>query len=486
MTVHRCRGALRRPIARPLRRAGHEPKQRRAGATARTAWLVRALLMAAAPMSAQPATQQDTTTHILSLGAAARLAARQSATVLAARAEADEAGARVHESFSSFLPNVYGGASEREFTENSASLLRFPPSPGSAAFSSLLPPGGIVFPPIKSVDFRGYASDTLFSFGAIQRYRQSRVVERAANATADNAAEQAAGTAASAYLTAQHAEALVAARLADSALAADLLNIARQQLAAGVSIALDVTRAAARSTASRAQLIAARSDRDRARLDLYRALGLPLDTRMMLTDSLARLPVTDSLPPESQEIDRALRHRPDLHAIDEQLTAAEQAISAVRAERLPALAVFGDKGVNGGNWNRLLPTYTWGIGLTVPVFDGAHREARIEEEQAATQEILVRRRDLRQVAAIEVRGAFLQLASAREQLSAATEQLQLTQQELSEARERFRAGVAGDADVITASLDLNGARTLEVDALANFQAARVALALATGSVTDLP
>jgi outer membrane protein TolC len=207
---------------------------------------------------------------------------------------------------------------------------------------------------------------------------------------------------------------------------------------------------------------------------------------MTLTDSLSRLPVSDSLPPESQEIDHALRHRPDLHAVDEQLTAAEQAISAVRAERLPALAVFGDKGVNGGNWNRLLPTYTWGIGLTVPVFDGAHREARIEEEQAATQEILVRRRDLRQVAAIEVRGAFLQLASAREQLSAATEQLQLTQQELSEARERFRAGVAGDADVITASLDLNGARTLQVDAQANFQAARVALALATGSVTDLP
>ncbi len=438
--------------------------------------------MAAAPLGAQ----QDTTTHVLTLGGAARLAARQSASVLAARAEANEAGARVHESFSAFLPTVYGGASEREFTENSASLLRFPPSPGSAAFSSLLPPGGIVFPPIKSVDFRGYASDTLFSFGAIQRYRHSRIMERAANATADNAAEQAAGTAAAAYLTAQHAEALVAARLADSALAADLLSIARQQLAAGVSIALDVTRAAARSTASRAQLIGARTDRDRARLDLYRALGLPLDTRMLLTDSLSRLPVTDTLPPESQEIDRALRHRPDLHAIDEQLTAAEQAISAVRAERLPALAVFGDKGVNGGNWNRLLPTYTWGIGLTVPVFNGAHREARIEEEQAATQEILVRRRDLRQVAAIEVRGAFLQLASAREQLGAATEQLQLTQQELSEARERFRAGVAGDADVITASLDLNGARTLEVDALANFQAARVALALATGSVTDLP
>ena len=482
MTAHCCRGALRRPIARPLRRAAAETGRARFRPAVLVLTTVLAVLAGVQPLGAQ----QDTTTHVLTLGGAARLAARQNANVLAARAEADEASARVHENFSSFLPNVYGGASEREFTENSASLLRFPPSPGSAAFAALLPPGGILFPPIKSVDFRGYASDTLFSYGAIQRYRQSRVVERAAGATADNAAEQAAGTAASAYLAAQHADALVAARLADSSLAADLLAIARQQLAAGVSIALDVTRAAARLTASRAQLIAARTDRDRSRLDLYRALGLALDTRMVLTDSLSRLPIKDSLPAEPEEIDHALRHRPDLHAVDEQLTAAEQAISAVRAERLPALAIFGDKGVNGGNWNRLLPTYTWGIGLTVPVFDGAHREARIEEQQAATQEILVRRRDLRQVAAIEVRGAFLQLASAREQLDAATEQLQLTQEELSEARERFRAGVAGNADVITASLDLNGARTLEVDALANYQAARVALALATGSVTELP
>jgi outer membrane protein len=447
-----------------------------------TTWLVMLAAVLATPMAAQ----QDTTTHVLSLGGAARLAAHQSASALAARAEAQQATARVHETFSAFLPNVYGGASEREFVENSASLLRFPASPASASFSSFLPPGGIVFPPIKSVDFRGYASDTLFSYGAIQRYRQSRTTERAANAGADNAAEQAAGAAAGAYLTVQRADAVLAARLADSSLAADLLNIARQQLSAGVGIALDVTRAAARLTATRAQLIGARTDRDRSRLELYRALGLPLDTRLSLTDSLARLPVSDTLPPEALEVDRALRHRPDLHAIDEQLTAAEQSISAVRAERLPALAVFGDKGVNGGNWNRLLPTYSWGVGLSVPIFDGTRRESRIEEQEAATQEILVRRRDLRQEAAIEVRGAFLQLTSAHEQLDAATEQLQLTQQELSEARERFRAGVSGDADVITASLDLNGARTLQVDALANYQSARVALALATGSVTDLP
>ncbi len=101
-------------------------------------------------------------------------------------------------------------------------------------------------------------------------------------------------------------------------------------------------------------------------------------------------------------------------------------------------------------------------------------------------EIDVRRRDLRQQAAIEVRGALLDLASAHEEADAVREALRLAQQEVAQAQERFRAGVAGNADVITASLALNSARTQAVDALSSYQGAKVALARAVGSVTALP
>jgi outer membrane protein TolC len=276
------------------------------------------------------------------------------------------------------------------------------------------------------------------------------------------------------------------ARLADSSLAADLLTIAQQQLQAGVGIALDVTRAQAQLASTRAQLIAARSDRDRTQLDLLRALGLSLDAHVALSDSLNRMPISDTLPKESDEIELALRHRPDLRALDEQLTAAQQQVSAIQAERIPSLAGFLSKGVQGGTLDRMLPVYSWGIGVYVPVFDGLRRESRIEEQRAVTRQLQVQQRDLRQQAAIDVRRAFLDLAAARQQLDAANEQLRLTQQELRESRERFRAGVAGNADVITASLDLNSARTQQVNALTSYQSARVSLARATGSVTELP
>jgi outer membrane protein len=187
---------------------------------------------------------------------------------------------------------------------------------------------------------------------------------------------------------------------------------------------------------------------------------------------------------EAGAIENAMHARPDLRAADEQIRAAEQQVKSIRAERLPSLSAFGDYGYIGDQ--RLLGTYDWGVQVSIPIFDGLRREGRIEEAKAMANEIDVRRRDLRQQVAIEVRGALLDLASARQEADAVREALRLAQQEVAQAQERFRAGVAGNADVITASLALNSARTQAVDALASYQGAKVALARAVGSVTALP
>jgi len=101
------------------------------------------------------------------------------------------------------------------------------------------------------------------------------------------------------------------------------------------------------------------------------------------------------------------------------------------------------------------------------------------------KEAEIRQRDLEQQAQVDVRGALIDLAGAREQLDAATERLRLAEQEVAQARDRFNAGVAGNADVVNASLALTASRTLVNDAETAYQLARVSLARATGSVTTL-
>src|SRR5204862_207596 len=144
--------------------------------------------------------------------------------------------------------------------------------------------------------------------------------------------------------------------------------------------------------AARAQLIVARNDRDRSRLDLRRALNLPLDAPIELSDSLFSL-AAPTAAAEQEVIDMALKNRPDVRAIDAQLGVAEQQIAAIRATRLPTVGVFGNDGAKGIGLNHLLNTYNYGVQFTWPLFEGGRREGQIQEQQAATRDIDLRRRE---------------------------------------------------------------------------------------------
>ncbi|GAC1477115.1 MAG: hypothetical protein NVS1B4_19250 [Gemmatimonadaceae bacterium] len=420
----------------------------------------------------------------LTLGGAARLAARQGALAAIGRERAAEASARVRQRRADLLPSLSALAGEGARTFNTASLgIDFPTAPGQRPFFD---PDGQVEGPVKTFDFRGRIQTAIVDPAAIVRYRSAQSSARASEADAANAADQAAQQGAAAYLRTLRADAQLVARTADSVLAGELVAIARNQLSAGTGIRLDVTRAEAQLSATRAQLIVARNERDRARLDLRRALGLPISATVRLADTLAGPSPLDSPIGEQEALERALALRADLRAADEQLSAAERRVAAIRAERLPALLAFADDGATGKSVDHLLNTYNWGLQLSLPLLDGFRREGRIAEEQAITRGLSIRRRDLRDQAAIEVRGALLDLDSGREQVDAARERLRLTQQELDQARERFRSGVAGNGDVVIASLNLNGARNLVIDAMTTYQAARVNLARSMGSVIELP
>jgi outer membrane protein len=421
---------------------------------------------------------------VLTLGGAARLAADKSAGPEQARLRTDQAEARVRQQKAAFLPNIHGDALEGEHTFNSASFGINFADPTTGKF--LFDPNGQLLGPVRTYDLRGTISQSIYDPSSFARLKAARAASAAFGDEAASQSQNAAAMAAAVYVRALRADAQLAARIADSTLAEDLLAIARDQLTAGIGIALDVTRAQSQLASTRAQIISARNERNRARLDLHRALGLPLNAQFTLADSLPGLPTNGALPTEQDATARAMKSRADLRSADAQIAAAQRQIESIKSERLPALSAFLDDGPTAANIGHLVPTYDWGIKLSIPVFDGFKREGRIQEQLAAVQELGVRKRDLTEQAAIDVSGALLDLVSAREQLAATEEHLRLAEQELSQARDRFRSGVAGNADVITASLSLNAARTQIVDSRAAFQSARVALARAQGTVTELP
>jgi len=92
------------------------------------------------------------------------------------------------------------------------------------------------------------------------------------------------------------------------------------------------------------------------------------------------------------------------------------------------------------------------------------------------------RADLRNQIALEVKTAAAILASARQQVDVANLGVNLAQEEVTQARDRFAAGVADNIEVISAQDALARANDNQVAALYRYNQARADLARATGQI----
>ena len=375
------------------------------------------------------------------------------------------------------LPDLSASFSERNQTTNLAA------SGLTSAFSM---PAGFPFSipslvgPFTTTDARLSGTQNIFDFSSIRRFQASRVAVSAARSDSDTTEEQVAGQVARAYLAAVRAEADVNAAQANINLSQAVLTQAQNQKNAGTGTGIEITRARVQLANDRQKMLVAQNARRSATLQLLRAIGMRLDTELDLTDKLAYVPV-DALTMEDAKA-RALKERPDLHAQQERESNARLNASATKMERLPSLAAFADYGSLGTGLDNSLPTRTYGISLKVPLFDGGRRDARRAETASQYRAEKVRTGDLKEQVELDVRLALDGLRSAEDQVKVAKEGLELADNELTQARRRYDAGVANSLEVTDAQTRLERARDNQTQALYNYNLARIDLAQAMGAI----
>lgn len=415
----------------------------------------------------------------LSLADAVRIASGGSAQVELAKLNEDEARARRSQARGVLFPSITGTASDYNRT---VSL--------KAQGFSFSFPGAPPFPepigPFESFDARVRARQPLLDLSGLQHVRAADFAERQAREDRNASSETAAQLAATAYLRATRAQAVLAAREADARLANDLLGIAEAQQQAGTAPQIDRTRARTQLAASRGQVLVARNQLDRALIDLARTLGRPPGEALALADTLGTdLARSDAPEVETTATGVAYERRPELASQRARESSARAEKSAISSERLPRIDAAGDWGRSGANAEHSVSTRSYGVELSMPFLDGFRREARLAEQSSVIEATQVRTRDLREQIAAEVQAALLDLSSARSQLDVAEERLSLALEELAEARERFVSGVAGNIEIINAQTSVVGARDTEIEARFAIASARVALARATGVARTL-
>lgn len=410
-------------------------------------------------------------TSTLSLDQAIQLAIQNNLATLLARERRREAEGVRQESLSGLLPNVSATAYQANITQNLAAL-GFQPSTFPGIRSTFIGP-------FNNFDARARLVQNIFNLSAIRNYQAGRAGVRLAEFEEQLSREQVASGTALVYLEALRAGRAVEAAQANVTLAEALLKLAEDQHNAGVATGVDVTRAQVRLATEQVRLAQAETSSEQARLNLQRVVGLPLGSTLTLTDQLR---FTDEPAPSVETaVAEAGRDRREVRVAEEQVRASQLERQAVRAELLPSLEFVGDYGVSGITpTNTDLPTRRVAIQLNVPVFNGGLTRGRIAVVASRERQAELELGSVRGQVEEDVRLALSQLRTAGAEVRAAEESLQLAERELEMARDRFRAGVADNLEVINAQTALANARDAEIAALAAYNAARLNLAASLG------
>jgi outer membrane protein TolC len=406
----------------------------------------------------------------LSLAEAIRRALDEGTAAQLATERVGDAEARAQEARSALQPQLSAGGQLSNQTLN------------LATFGLTLPGVPLVTPPFNVVDVHITAAMNVIDLAAKRRYQAARAGVRVSEEDRRRTENDVASAVASLYVSLGRSTARIDVIKANVDLFQRLRQIALDQKNAGVGTRLDTTRADVQLARQQQGLLVATNQRNLARLALLRAIGADLGADVVLTDD-----GSSSAPaPALQEALAAARQgRPELALLEQRLRTAELTIEAARAEKYPTVAAQA-QGIESGNrvrdldWSRSI-----GAVVNVPLFTGHRIEARVSEARSQQQQLLIQKKDTERQIEQEVRQALLNWESARSRVELADQSVKLAEDELEQAGDRFKAGVAPSIEVDNAQTSLATARDTRIDALADVSQARFDLSRATGQIRDL-
>src|ERR1700730_3521281 len=367
---------------------------------------------------------------------------------------------------SELLPNVTARISENAAQQNlAAEGLRFP------GFPSVVGPFGFS-------DARVYLSQSILNLKALNRERGAAVDERAAQFSYKDARDLVVLATGNAYLQALSGGARVETAEAQLQTAQSLYGKATDQQNAGLSPTIDTLRAQVEFQNQQQQLIVARNDFAKQKLTLLRAIGLPVGQEIALVskapyDALTTLGIEASL-------QRAYASRSDYLAAAQQVRAAEYYRKGATAEYFPTIdmtADYGDIGVNFGNSHG---SFTVAGRLNIPIFQGGKVHADVLQSEATLRQARAQLDNLRGQIEYEVRTALLDIEAANQQVQVARSSVDLAEQTLTQARDRFSAGVTDNLEVVEAQQTVASAHESYISSLYAHNLAKIELVRAMG------
>lgn len=259
-----------------------------------------------------------------------------------------------------------------------------------------------------------------------------------------------------------------------------------KQFDAGAATKLDVLRAQALLSETKAEIPPITADIIQQRNRISTLLGVPVGELGIDLGYKGKQPVPRGVDDLGVPAD-LLRARPDVRIAERQYAAAVSDVGVAEAARYPSLSLSGlvTAPLKRGSWNESIVA-----GLTVPIFSQPSLAASVDAAEARAQQAYLAWRSTVLVAVEEVEGALADLRAANQAVRASREVVQLNQRSLDLTRRLLvESGDTTVLDLIDRERSVSSARAIlaaNVRDLANsYIALRIALGIGHDEVVDV-
>jgi outer membrane protein len=210
------------------------------------------------------------------------------------------------------------------------------------------------------------------------------------------------------------------------------------------------------------------------------AIGLTAQQVLVLTDSLALIPV-------EEELQVVIEQNPTLRTLEQQQTVAEHQMAAAQGARYPSLAAFGNYQVQSQAEDFAFRNYQWvntaivGLQLTIPIFTGFVNRERVEQARIGRDLVLEQRDQLREVVRVQVQNQIFLMRQAYNRYLTQQASVQLAERALSIARVRYASGIGTLLELNDSELALTQARLNTLQAVFDYNAGVIEYERLTGT-----
>ena len=245
-------------------------------------------------------------------------------------------------------------------------------------------------------------------------------------------------------------------RLNESALASykEHLDHAQSAFREGTAARYDVIRAEAAVSEQEKRLIEARNEFDLAVAALRTSLVLTDATPIEVAGALFEIGDPVDL---SEALKLTVKNNPTLQALHEKIAANKSGVRVQQGDYLPQITGIAGRELVTSKLAQTDPTWFAGAKVTLQLFDGGERHARVSEARSRLQSADLEYHNAEDQLRLAVRSAYLDVVSQRSALVSARKTVELARESLRLATKRFEVGTGTSLEVLDANVSLTAA-----------------------------